>query len=196
MFKGASLLLLVFFNLFLQGATTSTTSCSTGPEEMSLSAAWIRCSWLSTQWRTTTRPSRRLCMKLVRLKVFFVIALASLALASINHTQLCSQRQLPQAGLPFRAEEEHPVLYPGDLCPIQSAGCTLLGFLLDLTLLCSSTDLHRYGHKNTCISYSATLSELALNHTLYGRFPLEHNTTCHKIFYSVAFLLSSHLHID
>lgn len=82
----------------------------------------------------------------------------SFAHASINHSQLCSQRQLPEAGLPFRAEKEHSVLYPGDLCPLKSAGCTLLGFLLDLAVLCSSTDMHWYGQK-TCMYFLFSLTK-------------------------------------
>lgn len=74
------------------------------------------------------------------------------ALALINRSQLCSWRQLPEVGLPFWAEKEHSVLYPGDLCPLQSAGCTLLGFLLDLAVLRSSTDLYRYEKQNPCMS--------------------------------------------
>ncbi len=58
------------------------------------------------------------------------------------------QRQLPKAGFPLWAEEEHSVLHPRDLRSLQFARCPLMGFLLDLPFLCSSTYLHRYVAKH------------------------------------------------
>ncbi len=58
------------------------------------------------------------------------------------------QRQLPKAGFPLWAEEEHSVLHPRDLRPLQFACCPLMGFLLDLPFLCPSTYLHRYVAKH------------------------------------------------
>lgn len=75
----------------------------------------------------------------------------------MNHRRLLSQRQLPQAGLPFWAEEEHSLLYPGDICPLQPACCPLLGFLLDLAVLCPSTDLHRYEQTNHVVKAGMSL---------------------------------------
>lgn len=60
-----------------------------------------------------------------------------------------SQRQLPEASLPLWAEEEHSVLHPGDLRPLQPACCPLVGFVLDLPVLCSSTYLYRYEAKQS-----------------------------------------------
>lgn len=60
-----------------------------------------------------------------------------------------SQRPLPQAGLSLWAEEEHSVLHPGDLCPLEPAGGPLMGFLLDFPVLRASTYLYRYRAKQS-----------------------------------------------
>lgn len=73
---------------------------------------------------------------------------------------LCpSPRPLPKAGFPLWAEEEHSVLYPGDIRPLEPSGGPFMGFLLDFPILCSSTYLYRYGANKCCFAQMWNVTE-------------------------------------
>ncbi|XP_078717513.1 gamma-aminobutyric acid receptor subunit beta-3-like isoform X5 [Lampetra fluviatilis] len=53
---------------------------------------------------------------------------------------------LPEARLPLRAAEEHPLLHPGDVRALHPPSRPLLGLLLDQPVLRASSHLHRRHH--------------------------------------------------